>query len=160
MENNQSNETVRTVTQNDPVRTDNQGDPIRSSNQVESFRSTSQGAPVRSTTEVNTVRTNKQDSRNRTSSITRVVYWLLGILEGLLAFRLILKLLGANANSTFVSFVYNITRVFVAPFAGIFKSSGTGIETSTIIAILVYALAGWGIAKLVAIVTNTSSVDR
>jgi len=91
--------------------------------------------------------------------MTRVVYWLLGILEGLLAFRLIMKLLDASAGSPFVSFIYRVTYIFVAPFAGMFKSSGTGIEFSTVIAMLVYALAGWGIAKLLAIVTNTSSAN-
>ena len=160
MERDQSNETVTTVTQNEPNLNVNPNEPIRSQNQVESFRSTSQGQPVRSTSEVNTVRSSNRDSRSQVSSITRVVFWILGILEGLLAFRFILKLLGANDKSTFVSFIYKVTGIFVAPFAGMFKSTGSGIEMSTIIAMLVYALAGWGIAKLVAIVTNTSSVER
>ena len=159
MERDQSSETVRTVTEEDQTRPISQNEPIRS-NQVESYRSTNQGAPVKSTSQVDTVRTNKTDSRNRTSSMTRVIYWLLGILEGLLAFRLILKLLGASTSSSFVTFIYNVTKIFVAPFAGIFKPVESGFETSTLIAMLVYALVGWGIAKLVAIVTNTSSVNK
>ena len=160
MERDQSNETVKTVTEEDQPRAVNQNEPIRSPNQVESFRSTNQGAPIRSTSQVDTVRTNTPDSRNRTSSITRVVYWLLGILEGLLAIRLILKLFGANTSSSFVTFIYDVSKIFVAPFAGIFKPVESGFETSTLIAMLVYALVGWGIAKLVAIVTNSSSVNR
>jgi len=159
MERNQSSETVTTVTEEDQNRPISQNEPIRS-NQVESYRSTNQGEPVRSTSQVDTVRTNKSNSRYRTSSITRVIYWILGILEGLLAFRLILKLLGASTSSSFVTFIYDVTKIFVAPFAGIFKPVESGFETSTLIAMLVYALVGWGLAKLVAIVTNSSSANR
>lgn len=159
MENNQSRETVNTVTEDNQTTPVSQNAPVRS-NPVESPRANSQGAPVRTTSQVDTVRTNKPDSRNRTSSITRVVYWLLGILEALLAFRLVLKLLGASTSSSFVTFIYNASKIFVAPFAGIFKPIEAGFETSTLIAMLVYALVGWGLAKLLAIVTNSSAANR
>lgn len=88
----------------------------------------------------------------------RVVYYILGILEVLLAFRLILKLLGANPNSLFVSFIYSISKVFLVPFNAIFRSAAAqGIETKavlepgTIIAMIVYALIAWGIVKLIII---------
>ncbi|HWP96651.1 MAG TPA: YggT family protein [Syntrophomonadaceae bacterium] len=88
----------------------------------------------------------------------RVVYYILGILEILLAFRLIFKLLGANPDSGFVSFIYSISQVFLVPFTAIFRSAATqGIETtavlepSTIIAMIVYALIAWGIVKLIII---------
>lgn len=159
MERDQSNETVRTVTEEDQTRVVNPNEPIRS-NQVETTRSTTQDAPIRSTRQVDTERTNISNSRGRTLSITRVIYWLFGVLEALLAFRLILKLLGANASSSFVTFIYGVTKIFVAPFAGIFEPVETGFEPGTLIAMLVYALVGWGIAKLVAIVTNSSSANN
>lgn len=88
----------------------------------------------------------------------RVVYYILGILEVLLAFRLIFKLLGANPNSGFVSLIYSISQVFLVPFTAIFRSAETqGIETkavlepSTIIAMIAYALIAWGIVKLIII---------
>ena len=88
----------------------------------------------------------------------RVVYYILGILEVLLAFRLMFKLLGANPNSGFISFIYSISQVFLIPFTTIFRSAATqGIETkavlepSTIIAMIVYALIAWGIVKLIII---------
>jgi nitrogen fixation protein FixH len=88
----------------------------------------------------------------------RVVYYILGILEVLLAFRLVFKLLGANPESGFVSFIYSISQVFMAPFIAIFRSAVTqGIETkavlepSTIIGMIVYALIAWGIVKLIII---------
>lgn len=88
----------------------------------------------------------------------RIVYYILGALEVLLAFRLVFKLLGANPGSGFVSFVYSVSQVFLAPFTAIFRSASTqGIETkavlepSTIIGMIVYALIAWGIVKLIII---------
>ena len=88
----------------------------------------------------------------------RVVYYILGILEVLLAFRLVFKLLGANPDSGFVSLIYSISKVFLVPFTAIFRSATTqGIETKavlepgTIIAMLVYALIAWGIVKIIII---------
>lgn len=91
-----------------------------------------------------------------------IVYYILGLLETILAFRLILMLLGANPQSGFVAFIYSISRIFLAPFSGIFRSFiSEGIETrsvfepATIIAMIVYALAAYGIAKLLRISEKT-----
>ena len=88
----------------------------------------------------------------------RVVYYILGVLEVLLAFRLVFKILGANPDSGFVSIIYSISQVFLVPFTAIFRSAAVqGIETkavfepSTIIAMIVYALIAWGIVKLIII---------
>ena len=86
----------------------------------------------------------------------KVVYYILGLLEVLLAFRLTFKLRGANPYSGFSSFIYSISQVFLVPFTAIFRPAVTqGIETnavlepSTIIAMVVYALIAWGIVKLI-----------
>ena len=102
-------------------------------------------------------------SREATSTQTTeyVIYYLLGALEILLAFRLIFKLAGASLSSGFVKFVYGLTGLFVAPFEGIFrKAYSQGVETasilepSTMVAILVYAVLAWGVVKLVAILSG------
>jgi len=87
-----------------------------------------------------------------------LVYYLLGIVEIFLAARLIFKLLGAGSSGAFVSFIYAVTGVIAAPFLGIFHTATTaGVETTsvlepaTIIAMVVYAIVGWGLAKLIAI---------
>jgi hypothetical protein len=92
---------------------------------------------------------------------TRIVYYLLGVLEALLGIRLILKLFGASPKSIFVTFIYNVTGIFLAPFTEIFRSAvSPGIETksvlepATIIAMLIYALIAWGIVKLILIIGN------
>lgn len=107
------------------------------------------------------IKTNEESFTTR-----RVVYYILGILEVLLAFRLVFKLLGANPNSGFVAFIYSISQVFLAPFTAIFRSASTqGIETkaflepSTIIAMVVYALIAWGIVKLIIILRGQNEAD-
>lgn len=86
----------------------------------------------------------------------RIVYYILGVLEVLFAFRLVFKLLGANPESLFVSLIYSVSQAFLTPFTGIFPSAVTkGIETqsvlepTTIIAMIVYAIIAWGIVKLI-----------
>jgi len=88
----------------------------------------------------------------------KIVYYILGVFEVLFAFRLIFKLLGANPGSAFVSFIYTVSGVFIAPFNGIFRSAVTeGIETksvlepTTIIAMIVYAIIAYGVARLIEI---------
>ena len=46
----------------------------------------------------------------------KIVYFALGVLEVLLAFRLVFKLLGANPQSPFVSIIYSVSQAFLAPF--------------------------------------------
>jgi uncharacterized membrane protein len=83
--------------------------------------------------------------------ITRVVYFLLGVLEVILVLRFLFKLLGANAGNGFVVFLYNLSYFFVAPFSGIFNNPTIGnnvFEITTIIAMIVYALIAWGLVSL------------
>ncbi len=110
------------------------------------------------TGQVVTKKTSVTPENQGTFQLNYIVYYLLGVLEVLLAFRLVFKLLGANPNSGFVSFIYSLSRVFVTPFSGIFSTATTtGVETvsvlepATIIAMVVYALVAWGIAKLISV---------
>jgi hypothetical protein len=91
----------------------------------------------------------------------QLVYFVFGLLEVMLVFRLILKLAGANTASAFVRFVYGITAPFIAPFEGIFRRGvAQGIETasvlepSVLLALVVYALVAWGIAMLIQILSR------
>ncbi|HSX48749.1 MAG TPA: hypothetical protein VLE44_00645 [Candidatus Saccharimonadales bacterium] len=98
--------------------------------------------------------------------ITNLVLYAAGIIEILLLFRFILKILGANPESMFVSFIYNLSGIFESPFRGIFRSAaGNGIETtsvlepSTVVALFVYIVIAIGIIQLVKLVTSTNSED-
>lgn len=91
----------------------------------------------------------------------RVVWYIAGVLLTLLGLRFVLALLGANAGSGFVSFVYSVTYPFVAPFFGIFGYDFTAgqarFEAYTLLAMLVYALIAWGVAKLLLINRRTDT---
>lgn len=96
-------------------------------------------------------------------TVEYLVYFLFGVLEILLAFRLVLKLMGASLSSGFVDFIYGLTGIFILPFEGIFhRGFAQGIETkavfepSTLVAIIVYAVVAWGIVKLVQIFSRES----
>ena len=82
----------------------------------------------------------------------RVVWYVVGFIVALLGLRLILQILGANQGNAFVDLVYGLSGIFAAPFFGMFSytpSYGVSyFEVSTLVAILIYSLIGWGIAKL------------
>ncbi len=99
------------------------------------------------------------EDRNQSRANTRywiatVTYFILGVLEIILALRFIFRLLGANMGNSFISLLYNLSHVFVGPFNGIFNDQtisariGSVFEVSTIIAMLIYALIAWGIVSL------------
>lgn len=105
--------------------------------------------------------TSTSSSQNEASGAQKteyLIYFAFGILEILLAFRLFLKLAGANLGSGFVQAIYGLTGLFIAPFEGIFRRLATSanqstfvLEPSTIVALAVYAILAWGIVKLVRI---------
>jgi len=85
-----------------------------------------------------------------------VVGFVVGIVDVLIAARFLGKLLGASASSAFVHFIYQVSSVMVAPFTGIFGDTGTKtntFETASLVAIVVYAVIGWGLVVLIRIVT-------
>lgn len=82
---------------------------------------------------------------------TQAVWFILGILEALLMFRFVLKLLTANPNAGFTRFIYNATLPFAAPFLNVFRVTrveGSVFEWTTLLAMFVYALIALGIVKL------------
>jgi hypothetical protein len=82
---------------------------------------------------------------------TQIVWYLLGLVEVLLAFRFVLKLLGANPAAGFTSFIYGVTYIFAAPFLRVFKITqvlGSVFEWTTLLAMLVYWIVALGIIKL------------
>ncbi|MCA9342168.1 YggT family protein [Candidatus Saccharibacteria bacterium] len=80
----------------------------------------------------------------------RVVWYIAGFIITFLALRLVLLLLGAQQGNFFVDLVYNVGGFFSAPFQGIFGEPTYGsmyFDASSLVAIVVYTLLAWGIAK-------------
>ncbi len=99
--------------------------------------------------------------------VIQVLWFFLGILEALLAFRLALRLLAANPNAVFTDIIYSITAPFVAPFVAVFSptfvTSGSVFEWTTLLAMLVYLFIISAIVRLMAMgrpVTNTEAEAR
>jgi YggT family protein len=84
--------------------------------------------------------------------LQQAIYLFFGVLEVLIAIRFLLRLFGANPNAPFTSAIAAITAPFIAPFVGVFgnvQASGSLFEPASILAIVIYALLAWLIAKMV-----------
>ncbi len=82
---------------------------------------------------------------------TQIVWYFLSLLEVLLAFRFVLKLLGANPEAGFTSFIYALTWPFTAPFLAVFPRTileGSIFEWTTLLAMLVYWMIALAIVRL------------
>jgi len=93
---------------------------------------------------------------------TQVVWYIAGFIEALLAFRFILKLFGANPAAGFTSFIYNAPWPFGAPSLTVFQFSpveGGVLEWTTLLAMLVYWLVAFAIAKIFVISKPVSTVE-
>ena len=86
--------------------------------------------------------------------ISRIIWYIFGFIIILILARLIMLLFGANQDAAFVGFIYSFSGIFVYPFYGIFGEPSYGVsvfETASVVAIAVYAVVAWGIAKLTTI---------
>ena len=93
-----------------------------------------------------------QNQRLFTFKATQLIWLGLGLLEALIALRIGLKLIGANPNSLFATFIYNFSDIFLFPFAGLIGTPVVGamvFEFSSIIAMGVYALLAWALERIV-----------
>jgi hypothetical protein len=121
--------------------------------------------------------TQKEPERERrifTFKATQVVWLLFGILEALLALRFGLKLIGANPANPFAVFIYGFTSLFLFPFTGLTGTPAAGgmvLEISSVIAMVVYALIGWALERIIWVifyrprgpvvgVTQTTTTDQ
>jgi len=92
--------------------------------------------------------------------LARAIYLVFGLLEGLLLIRFVLKALGANAEAGFAQLIYGLTGPLVAPFLGLFgtptAAGGAALELHTLIALVIYALIAWLLARAASLVFGES----
>jgi uncharacterized protein YggT (Ycf19 family) len=84
--------------------------------------------------------------------LVQFVWLLFGGLEALIGIRFILLLISANPANWFTAFVYRLSDVFLWPFRNIVANPAFlnhVFEITSLIAILVYALIGWAVARLI-----------
>ena len=93
---------------------------------------------------------------------TQIAWYILGLIEMLLLFRFVLKLLAANPDAGFSMFIYSITNIFASPFLNVFSISyvaGSIFEWTTLLAMLVYWLVGLGLIKLLLMSKTVSTPE-
>lgn len=92
------------------------------------------------------------DRKLAVSKAAQLLWLFFGVLEALIGLRVLLKLIAANPGNALASFVYNVTDLFLWPFAGLTvtpQAQGMVLDIPAIIAMFVYALIAWALVKLV-----------
>ncbi len=102
-----------------------------------------------------TVRT---DSRRITRSgpagtelTRRVIIFIFGLIQVVIAARFVLLLLSAREGNDLVSGILNISQLFVAPFEGILRTNSLHASGSVLDIAAVLAFVGWTILELIVI---------
>lgn len=102
------------------------------------------------------------DKKKTIFRFNQIIWYILGFIEVLLVFRIILKMLGANPFIGFTSLTYALTTPFAAPFVGILGASvseSSVIEWSTIIAAIVYICIAWRLVYLLDLIYPITPKD-
>lgn len=92
----------------------------------------------------------------------QIIWYILGVIEVLLAFRIALKVLGANPFSGFTNLVYKLSNPLALPFSGILGVTVIGssvFEWSTFIAVAVYFLVAYGLVELMQFIKPVSKEE-
>lgn len=102
------------------------------------------------------------DKKKKIFRAYQIIWYILAVIELLLAFRMVLKALGANPLSGFAQFVYVLSDPFAMPFNGLLGTTITQraiFEWSTIVAALVYALVALGLVQILKLAKPVSKQE-
>jgi hypothetical protein len=118
--------------------------------------------PVRPTAVAEHVETVTDDpfapNRGAAEKLRQAILLLFGIVNCLIGIRFVLRLLGANPDAPFATFIHGVTAPLLAPFVGLFGTpaftNGSVLEWHSLVAIVVYLLIAWALTKLVWIVAG------
>ena len=81
--------------------------------------------------------------------LRRVVTLIFGIIQAFIVLRIVLLLLNAREGNDIVSFILNVSQIFVAPFIGIFNSDALAAGGSVLDIAAIAALVGWTILEFI-----------
>ena len=117
---------------------------------VRTPRYTSVASAEHSTTVVPTKRERRLAGLAR---VQQIIYFVASVFAVIIFLRFVLLLLGANPANGFAHFIYGVSSPLVAPFLSLFGSEpqygNSMLEISSLVAIAVYYLVAWGIAKII-----------
>ena len=109
------------------------------------------------------------EHRENVYKISQFIWLLFGGLEALIGIRVILMLIGANQGNWFTAFVYQLSSLFLWPFQNLITNpsfQNMTLEVTSIIAMIVYALLGWLLVRLIRVIfyrtpsTQVTTYDR
>jgi hypothetical protein len=81
----------------------------------------------------------------------RFVVLVFGIIQLLIALRIVLLLLNAREGNDIVRFILDVSQVFVAPFIGIFNVDALKAGGSILDVAAIAALVGWTVLEAIAL---------
>ncbi len=93
---------------------------------------------------------------------TQIVWYLFYVVETLLLFRFLLRLMGANPAALFTQIIYTFSYPFAAPFLYVVHATqvaGSVFEWTTLLAMLVYWVIAWGIVRLLVMGKPVSNIE-
>jgi len=79
----------------------------------------------------------------------RAVVLIFGIIQILIGLRIVLLLLNAREGNGLVSFILDLSQIFVAPFIGIFNTDALRASGSVLDIAAIAAIVGWTILELI-----------
>lgn len=83
--------------------------------------------------------------------IRRVVVLAFGLIQIVIAARIVLLVLDAREANGIVSGILNVSQVFVAPFDGILKTNALTASGSILDLAAIVALVGWTVIELIVV---------
>ncbi len=81
----------------------------------------------------------------------RITVFVFGVVQALIAIRIVLLLFGARESNGLVSGILNLSQVFVWPFEGILHSNALHAGGSVLDGAAILALIGWTILEFLVI---------
>ena len=81
----------------------------------------------------------------------RVIVLIFGIIQALIAVRIVLLLLDAREANALVAFILDMSQLFVVPFEGIFRTNALTSGGSILDIAAIAALVGWTIIEAIAL---------
>lgn len=92
------------------------------------------------------------ERRQLLRKVSQFIWLLFTMLEILIGLRIILRLIAADPNNGFASFIYGLSNPFLQPFFGLtgnLVAERVVLEVPSVIAMFAYALLGWLIIRLI-----------
>lgn len=81
--------------------------------------------------------------------IRRIVVLIFGIIQIFIGLRIVLLLLNAREGNGIVSFILDVSQLFVAPFIGIFNRDSLHASGSELDIAAIAALVGWTVLEVI-----------